>query len=69
MAFGEKDKLEVASLDTDELIRLIDEKKISLHYANLKKDDYLILDKSEILQKTLSETKKNYLMFKNKKYT
>ena len=66
LAFGEKDKLEVASLDTDELIRLIDEKKISLHYANLKKDDYLILDKSEILQKTLRKNKKNYLMFKNK---
>lgn len=66
LTFGEKEELEITSPDADELIKLIDEKKILLNYVNLKKDDYLILDKPEILQKRIIESKKYPLLYKNK---
>ena len=66
LSFPEINVLEMVAPDTEELIKLIDQKKISLHYASLKKDDYLILDKPAVLQKGLAESKKYPMLFKNK---
>ena len=66
LSFPETNVIELVSPDTEELIKLIDKKKISLHYANLKKDDYLILDKPAVLQKAFAESKKYPLLYKDK---
>ncbi len=66
LSFQGTDVIEMTSPDTEELIKLIDQKNISLHYANLKKDDYLILDKPEVLQKGFAESKKYPLLYKGK---
>jgi hypothetical protein len=66
LSFPEVNVLEMAAPDTEELIKLIDQKKILLHYANLKKDDYLILDKPAVLLKGLAESKKYPMLFKDK---
>jgi hypothetical protein len=66
LSFPEVNVLEMAAPDTEELIKLIDQKKILLHYANLKKDDYLILDKPAVLQKGLAQSKKYPMLFKDK---
>lgn len=66
LSFIMPDKIEIAYPDTDELIKLIDQKKILLHYSKLKEDDYLILDKPEELQKGLIESKKYPLLYKDK---
>jgi len=66
LSFPEINVLELMAPDTEELIKLIEQKKISLQYANLKKDDYLILDKPPVLQKGLAESKKYPMLFKDK---
>lgn len=66
LSFPETDVLEMVAPDTEELIKLIDQKKIIVNYASLKKDDYLILDKPAILQKWLAESKKYPLLYKDK---
>lgn len=66
LSFQGIDKIEIASPDSEELIKLIDQKKIPLHYAILKKDDYLILDKPPVLQKAFAESKKYPLLYKDK---
>lgn len=47
------------------LINLIDKKKIHLTYAGLGEDNYLILDKSEQLQKAIIEAEKYKWLYKN----
>jgi hypothetical protein len=59
-------KIEMAYPNPEELIKLIDEKKIRLDYSILKKDDYLILNKSKELQKGLTESTKYALLYKDK---
>jgi hypothetical protein len=66
LSFPGTDKLEMVAPDGDELIKLIDQKKIIANYANLKKDDYLILDKPAILQRAFAESKKYPLLYKDK---
>ena len=66
LSFPGENILEMAAPDTEELIKLIDQKKILLQYANLKKDDYLILDKPAVLQKGFAESKKYPMLFKDK---
>ena len=53
LAFPGKDKIEMFVPKPEEWIRLIRQKKILLHYATLQKDDYLILDKPELLRNAL----------------
>ncbi len=66
LSFPEANALEMVAPDTEELIKLIDQKKIYSHYAKLKKDDYLILDKPSVIQKGLAESKKYPLLYKDK---
>ncbi|HEY6062930.1 MAG TPA: hypothetical protein VIV35_04945 [Chitinophagaceae bacterium] len=66
LSFTNPDTIEMTAPDPDELIKLIDQKKILLHYSQLKEDDYLILDKSKELQKGLIESKKYPLLYKDK---
>lgn len=66
LSFPGENILEMAAPDTEELIKLIDQKKFLLQYANLKKDDYLILDKPAVLQKGFAESKKYPMLFKDK---
>jgi hypothetical protein len=64
LALVEPRKIELSYPDPDKLLKLIDEQKIQLKYAKLKKKsihdeyDYLILDKPAVLQKALKETMK-----------
>jgi hypothetical protein len=64
--FVDPDKIEIAFPDPEELIKLIDQKKIRLDYYLLKKDDYLILNKSKELQVALTESKKYPGLYKEK---
>lgn len=66
LSFTSPDKIEIAAPNPDELIKLIDQEKIRLHYSRLKDDDYLILDQPGELQKGLVETKKYPLLYKDK---
>ncbi len=66
VSFPGTNTVEFAAPDPDELVKLIDQKKILLHYANLKKDDYLILDKPAVLQKGFAESKKYPSLYKDK---
>ena len=66
VTFIEPDKIELSFPDSDQLLKLIDQKKILLRYTILKKDDYLILDESKALQRGLAESKKFPLLYKNK---
>ncbi|MBL0152722.1 MAG: hypothetical protein IPP93_04245 [Chitinophagaceae bacterium] len=47
------------------VISLIDKKKIHLTYAGLGEDNFLILDKSEQLQKAITESEKYKWLYKN----
>lgn len=64
--FPNSDKLQIIYPDADELMKLIDQKKILLNYSELKKDDYLILNKSAQLRKGLAESKKYPFLYKEK---
>jgi len=77
LSFPGNDKIEFSSIDADELLTLIDQKKIHLTYAkqlvNLgykmevyKEYDYLILDKTQVLRKALRETKKYPKVYEEK---
>lgn len=66
ISFPEPDKIEISYPDADELMKLIDQKKILLNYIRLKKDDYLILNKPQQLRKELAEFKKYSLLNKEK---
>jgi hypothetical protein len=52
--------------DPDELMKLIDQKKIRLDYSTLKKDDYLILNNSKELQKALVDANDYPSLYKDK---
>lgn len=64
LSFPAPGQLEMAFPDGEELIKLIDQKKMIATYVSLKKDDYLILDKPKILQKMIIDSKKYPLLFK-----
>ena len=64
--FTNSNKIEMAFPDPDELLKLIDEKKIRLDYSILKKDDYLILNNSKELQKALSDANDYPSLYKDK---
>ena len=66
LSFNSSNKIEMVFPDPDELIKLIDQKKIKLNYSILKKDDYLILNKSKELQKGLTESGKYPFLYKDK---
>ena len=66
LSFNGSNKIEMVFPDPDELIKLIDQKKIKLNYSILKKDDYLILNKSKELQKGLTESGKYSFLYKDK---
>ncbi|MBS1920922.1 MAG: hypothetical protein JST17_11775 [Bacteroidetes bacterium] len=66
ISFLEKDRLEISSPDSDEFIKLINQKKIKLDYTELKKDDFLILNEPTQLKKGFSESKKYPLVYKDK---
>ncbi|MEO6611136.1 MAG: hypothetical protein ABIT05_03355 [Chitinophagaceae bacterium] len=66
LSFPGANSIELSTPDPEELVKLIDQKKILLHYAKLKKDDYLILDKPAVLQKGFTESKKYPLLYKDK---
>ena len=66
LEFRGTDQFEIVTPDGDEMIKLIDQKKIIANYAKLKKDDYLILDKPTILQKAIADSKKYPLLYENK---
>ena len=66
LSFLSPDKIEMNFPDPEKLIKLIDQKKISLKYTELKEDDYLIIDKPAILQKGLAETIKYPDLYKSK---
>ena len=66
VTFTDPGKIELSFPDPDQLLKLIDEKKILLHYTTLKKDYYLILNESKELQKGLAESKKYPLLYKDK---
>ena len=50
-----KDSVEIASLDKEHLLKLIEQRKISIGYEHVKEDQVLILQKPEGLQKKLNE--------------
>jgi len=68
--FAGKDKLEANFVDGEKLIKLIDQKKLQLTYAKQKTGEqsfnYLILDKSSVLQKAISDLKKYPEVFSDK---
>ena len=66
LTFPAADSIELRAPDPETLVKLIDQKKILLHYATLKKDDYLILDKPALLQKAFAESKKYPSLYKEK---
>lgn len=66
LSFNGPDKIEMVFPDPDELIKLIGQKKLRLDYSLLKKDDYLILNKSKELQSALAESKKYPGLYKEK---
>jgi hypothetical protein len=64
--FNNSNKIEMSFPDPDELMKLIDEKKIRLDYSILKKDDYLILNGSKELQKALTDANDYPSLYKDK---
>ena len=66
LSFISPDKIELSFPDPDELIKLIDVKKIMLDYYMPREDDYLITNKSGELQKGLAESKKYPSLYKDK---
>ena len=66
LSFPEANTIEIAAPDTEYLIKLIDQKKLLLHYETLNKDDYLILDKPTDLEKGFTESTKYPLLYKDK---
>ena len=68
--FTNNNKLELNFMDGEQLIRLIDQKRLQLTYAkeNSANDNfnYLILDKSAVLQKAMTELKKYPEVFSDK---
>lgn len=66
LSFTEKNKIEIESPDADELIKLIDRKNVLLHYIVLKEDNYLIIDKPDVLEKRITGLKKYPGLFKEK---
>ena len=76
LSFPGNDKIEISNIDADELVTLIDQKKIHLTYAkqvvNLgykeeyKEYNYLILDKTKVLREALKETKKYPKLYEEK---
>jgi hypothetical protein len=66
VSFRGKDSLSVAIPSAEELKKLIDGQKINLHYTTLKGDDYILLDKPDVLQNALEATKKYPLIYKDK---
>lgn len=66
LSFPDANTIEITAPDTEYLIKLIDQKKLLLHYATLKKDDYLILDKPADLEKGFAESTKYPLLYKDK---
>lgn len=66
LSFDSPDKIEVVFPDPDELIKLIDQKKLQLNYSLMRKDDYLILNKPNLLRKALADSKKFPSLYKDK---
>lgn len=72
VSFTAPDKLEFSVPDPEELLKLINQHKLKLTYAKQHvspaPDDYsyLILDKSQVLQQALIETKKYPILYKTK---
>jgi len=67
VSFDGNDKIEISYPASDELVKLINEKKIRLTYYTVGKDDYLILDKPAALRAALQESEKySSLLYKNK---
>ena len=68
--FAGKDKLELNFIDGEKLMKLIDQKKLQLTYAKQKTGaesfSYLILDKSPVLQKAITDLKKYPEVFSDK---
>ena|SRR5690242_10846449 len=67
VSFDGNDKIEISYPASDELVKLINEKKIRLTYYTVGKDDYLILDKPAALRAALQESVKySSILYKNK---
>lgn len=66
ISFPEKDSLAIAALSAEELKKLITEQKISLNYTDIKEDEFLLLDKPDVLQKALEASKKYPALYKDK---
>ena len=58
ISFDGTDKIEITFPDPDALLQLINDKKLQLNYYNVRKDDYLILNKPAELQAALKESQK-----------
>jgi hypothetical protein len=58
ISFDGTDKIEITFPDPDALLQLINDKKLRLNYYNVRKDDYLILNKPAELQAALIESLK-----------
>ena len=65
-SFNGPDKMELAAPDPDVLMNLIKAGKIKLHYMQVKKDDYLILNEPAELQKATQALDKYPQVYKNK---
>lgn len=74
LSFPSNDKIEWTNINADELLKLIDQKKIHVTYAKPPANskyytgyDYLILDKTPALRKALIETKKYSKVYDDKR--
>jgi len=66
LSFPAKDSLSVATLSAEALKKLVDGKKLPLHYTSIKEDEYILLDNPGILQQALETSKKYPSLYKDK---
>lgn len=66
LTFTGANTIEITYPDPEDLIKLIDGKKINLVYYKISKDNYLILNKPKENRAALAETKKYPLLYKEK---
>ncbi|MBK9570255.1 MAG: hypothetical protein IPO53_10300 [Chitinophagaceae bacterium] len=64
VSFPADNRLMMNVPDPDEIIKLVDQKKLHLTYAKLKADDYLLLDQPAVLHKELAASIKYPQLYK-----
>lgn len=66
LTFTGANTIEITYPDPEDLIKLVDDKKIKLDYYKISKDNYLILNKPKENRAALAETKKYPSLYKEK---